>query len=188
MSHSAFHLKVACIAPWMTWCLWQAYEYWQDHPWNRNMELMTHRTRKTPESFRLDLTPSFGVAHSAGTTGAQRRVDALSESVREARSRLGLWGVNCFWQRMLSAHELAQGVKAVIYPWLPRRANGLGSRLSDFCRPVMHSVAQDRGSWQRATTYRALSERKTAQSLENSTSHSAAGLKPPPSLPKGLTE
>jgi hypothetical protein len=28
---------------------------------------------------------------------------------------LGNLGSNCFWQRMLSAHELAQGVKAVTY-------------------------------------------------------------------------
>ena len=77
---------------------------------------MPLRTRKAPESFCLDLNPSFGVAHFAGTTGAQRRVDALSESVLEAGSPLGLWGASCFLQRMLSAHELAQGLKAVTYP------------------------------------------------------------------------
>lgn len=180
MSHSAFHFKVACIAPWISWCLWQAYEYWQDHPCNRNTELVNRRTRKAPESFCLDLTPSFGVAHTAGTTGAQRRVDALSESVCEAGSSLGLWGADCFWQRMLSVHELAQGVKDLTYTWLHRDADGLVSRRSDFCRPVhvMHSVTQGRASWQRATTYRGLLDRKTAYSLENSTLHSAARLKP----------
>jgi hypothetical protein len=35
-----------------------------------------------------------------------------------ARSWLthGTLGANCFWQGMLSAHELAQGVKAMTYP------------------------------------------------------------------------
>jgi len=74
-------------------------------------------------------------------------------------------------------------------PWHTRDCiEALGSRRSDFRRPVMHSVTQGHASWQRATTYRGLSDRKTAQSLENSTSHSAAGLKPPLSLPEGLTE
>lgn len=121
----------------------------------------------------------------AGTTGAERRVDALSESVREAVSRLGLWGANSFRQRKLSAHELDQGVKAVTYLWLRRRADGLGSRRVDFCRAVMRCVAQGRVSWQRVPKSGLWDY---ARSLEYSTSHSAAGLKHRPSLPKRLTD